>query len=64
MAHANQKHSNQSPSNAQLKTALSLIAAELARGPLRSFSLSQKSCATPLAVAMPAMHGVGVWPMT
>ena len=41
MAHANQKHSNQSPSNAQLKSVLSLIAAELARGPLRSSSLSK-----------------------
>ena len=41
MAHANQKHSNQSRSNAQLKSALSLIAAEIARGPLRSSSLSK-----------------------
>lgn len=41
MAHANQKHSNQSPSNAQLKITLLLIAAELARGPLRSSSLSK-----------------------
>ena len=41
MAHANQKHSNQSTSNAQLKSALSLIAAEIARGPLRSSSLSK-----------------------
>jgi hypothetical protein len=41
MAHAHQKHSNQTPSNAQLKTALSLIAAEIARGPLRSSSLSK-----------------------
>ena len=41
MAHANPKHSNQSPSNAQLKIALSLIAAEIARGPMRSSSLSK-----------------------
>lgn len=41
MAHANKKHSNQSPSNAQLKSALLLIAAEVARGPLRSSSLSK-----------------------
>ncbi|MFT5363538.1 MAG: hypothetical protein ACI9VX_001159 [Dinoroseobacter sp.] len=41
MAHANQKHTNQSTSNAQLKSALSLIAAEIARGPLRSSSLSK-----------------------
>ena len=41
MAHPNQKHSDQSPSNAQLKLALSLITAEIARGPLRSSSLSK-----------------------
>ncbi|MEN8934979.1 MAG: hypothetical protein ABF245_08630, partial [Planktotalea arctica] len=41
MAHPNPKHSNQTPSNAQLKSALSLIAAEIARGPLRSSSLSK-----------------------
>ena len=41
MAHPNQKHSNLTPSNAQLKSALSLIAAEIARGPLRSSSLSK-----------------------
>lgn len=41
MAHANQKHTNQSTSNAQLKSALSLIAAEFAHGPLRSSSLSK-----------------------
>lgn len=41
MAHANQKHSNQSPSNAQLKIALSLIAAEIACGPLRTSSLAK-----------------------
>jgi hypothetical protein len=41
MAHPNAKHSNQTPSNAQLKTALSLIAAEIARGPLRSSALSK-----------------------
>ena len=41
MAHPNQKHSNQSHLNAQLKSALSLIAAEIARGPLRSSSLSK-----------------------
>ena len=41
MAHPNPKHSNQIPSNAKLKTALSLIAAEIARGLLRSSSLSK-----------------------
>jgi hypothetical protein len=41
MAHPNPKHSNQSPSNAQLKSALSLIAAEIACGRLRSSSLSK-----------------------
>ena len=41
MAYPNPKHSDQSRSNAQLKTALSLIAAEIARGPLRSSSLSK-----------------------
>jgi len=41
MAHPNPKHPNQTPSNAQLKSALSLIAAEIARGPLRSSSLSK-----------------------
>ena len=41
MAHPNQKHSNQSPSNGQLKTALLLIAAEIARDPLRSSFLSK-----------------------
>ena len=41
MAHPNPTHSNQTPSNAQLKSALSLIAAEIARGPLRSSSLSK-----------------------
>lgn len=41
MAHPNPKHSDQSRSNAQLKSALSLIAAEIARGPLRSSSLSK-----------------------
>ena len=41
MAHPNPKHPNLTPSNAQLKSALSLIAAEIARGPLRSSSLSK-----------------------
>ena len=41
MAHPNQKHPNHAPSNAQLKSALSLFAAEIARGPLRSSSLSK-----------------------
>ncbi|SEQ78282.1 strawberry notch family protein [Thalassovita taeanensis] len=41
MAHPNPKHTKQSPSKAQLKSALSLIAAEIARGPLRSSSLSK-----------------------
>ena len=41
MAHPNPKHTNQSPSNAKPKSALSLIAAEIARGPLRSSSLSK-----------------------
>ncbi len=41
MAHPNQKYSNQIPSNTQLKTALSLIAAEFARDPLRSSTLSK-----------------------
>lgn len=41
MAHPSPKHSNQSSSNAQLKSALSLIAAEIARGLLRSSSLSK-----------------------
>jgi hypothetical protein len=41
MAHPNQKHSNQIPSNAQLKSALSLIAVEIARDALRSSALSK-----------------------
>ena len=41
MAHPNPKHPNHAPSNAQLKSALSLFAAEIARGPLRSSSLSK-----------------------
>ena len=41
MAHPNPKYPTQTPSNAQLKSALSLIAAEIARGPLRSSSLSK-----------------------
>jgi hypothetical protein len=41
MAHPKPKHPNQSPSNAQLKFALSLIAAEIARDPLRSSFLSK-----------------------
>jgi len=41
MAHPNPKHLNQIPSNAHLKSALSLIAVEIARGPLRSSSLSK-----------------------
>jgi len=41
MAQPNPKHPNLTPSNAQLKSALSLIAAEIARGPLRSSSLSK-----------------------
>lgn len=41
MAHPNPQHSNQIPSNAQLKSALSLIAAEIASDPLRSSFLSK-----------------------
>ncbi|MDG2259966.1 MAG: methylase, partial [Paracoccaceae bacterium] len=41
MAHPNSTHPNHAPSNAQLKSALSLFAAEIARGPLRSSSLSK-----------------------
>ncbi|WP_439150433.1 strawberry notch-like NTP hydrolase domain-containing protein [Sulfitobacter sp.] len=41
MAHPDPKHSNQTPSNAELKTALSLIAAEITRNPLRSSILSK-----------------------
>ncbi|MBM1434599.1 strawberry notch family protein, partial [Sulfitobacter mediterraneus] len=41
MAHPNPKHPDQTPTNAQLKSALSLIAAEIARDPLRSSFLSK-----------------------
>ncbi|WP_425596492.1 strawberry notch-like NTP hydrolase domain-containing protein [Roseobacter litoralis] len=41
MAHPNPKRSHQTPSNAQIKTALVLIAGEIARGPLRSSFLSK-----------------------
>ncbi|SUZ33878.1 hypothetical protein ROE7235_03653 [Roseibaca ekhonensis] len=41
MAHPNPKHSDQNPSNAQFKSALSLIAAEIVREPLRSSFLSK-----------------------
>jgi len=41
MRHLNQKHPTQTPSNAQLKTSLSLIAAESTRAPLRSSFLSK-----------------------
>jgi len=41
MAHLNPQHTNQTSSNAELKTALSLIAAEIARSPLRSSILSK-----------------------
>jgi len=41
MAHPNPKHPDQTPSNAQLKTALALIAAEITREPLRSSTLSK-----------------------
>ncbi|MGJ8590789.1 MAG: SAM-dependent methyltransferase, partial [Yoonia sp.] len=41
MAHPKPKHSNQTPSNAHLKSALSLIAAEIAQGPLRSSSFAK-----------------------
>jgi len=41
MAHPKPTHSNQTPSNAHLKTALALIAVEITREPLRSSSLSK-----------------------
>jgi len=41
MAHPSPKHPNNNPSNAQLKTALLLIAAEIVRDPLHSSSLSK-----------------------
>ncbi len=41
MAHSNPKHSDQTPTNAQLKSALSLIAAEITRDPLRSSFVSR-----------------------
>ncbi|WP_341236036.1 strawberry notch family protein [uncultured Sulfitobacter sp.] len=41
MAHPNPQHSNQTPTNVQLKSALSLIAAEITRAPLRSSFLSK-----------------------
>ena len=41
MAYANPKRSHQTPSNAQLKSALSLIAVEIARDALRSSALSK-----------------------
>jgi hypothetical protein len=46
MAHPKPKHPNQSPPDAQLKTALSLIAAEITRAPLRSSFLSKIMCFT------------------
>ncbi|MEP5729356.1 MAG: hypothetical protein ABJL67_08260 [Sulfitobacter sp.] len=41
MAHPSPRHTVQTPTDAQLKSALSLIAADFARGPLRSSSLSK-----------------------
>ncbi|MEP3038298.1 MAG: hypothetical protein ABJO97_06395, partial [Roseibium sp.] len=46
MAHPNPKHPDQTPTNAQLKSALSLIAGEIARNPLRSSFLSKIMCDT------------------